>query len=195
MNWRSKPGSLSPRAARAGREPERGVPNGLLSPPAWPKPLLRGEGPTSPPCGRKGQSCAAQPGGLPDISRRLRSAATIPPVTGPTNLPHPGGVPEIRGREAARDWKTVLAPLRGAVRLRRRSGGVTGAQPPANVLQPSGLARSARLQVERHALQGAHRAEGLGDEGELEGRRISHPVRPIVTAPAIPGSLQAFVPI
>jgi hypothetical protein len=33
-NWRSKPGSLSPREARAGREPERGVPNpnGLLSP-------------------------------------------------------------------------------------------------------------------------------------------------------------------
>src|SRR5205807_2407287 len=33
-NLRSKPGSLSPREARAGREPERGVPNpnGLLSP-------------------------------------------------------------------------------------------------------------------------------------------------------------------
>ena len=33
-NWRSKPGSLSPREARAGREPERRFlnPNSLLSP-------------------------------------------------------------------------------------------------------------------------------------------------------------------
>jgi hypothetical protein len=31
-NWRSKTGSLSPREARAGRESERGVPSGLLSP-------------------------------------------------------------------------------------------------------------------------------------------------------------------
>ena len=46
--WRSKPGSLSLREARAGREPERGVPNpnGHLSPPAWPKPIRRGEGPS-----------------------------------------------------------------------------------------------------------------------------------------------------
>ena len=155
-NWRSKPGFLSPREARAGTEPERGVPKRPLLPTLsslW-----------------EGQSCAAQPGGLPDISRGLRSAATTPPVTGETNLPHPGGVPEIRGREAAaRDWRTVLAPLRGAVRFRRRSGGVADAQSSANVLQPSGLARSAGLQVERHAPQRARRAEGLGDVGELEG--------------------------
>jgi hypothetical protein len=33
-NWRAKPGSVSPREARAGRETERGVPNPnrLLSP-------------------------------------------------------------------------------------------------------------------------------------------------------------------
>src|ERR1041385_8742789 len=37
-----------------------------------------------------------QPGGLPEISRRSRSAATTPPVTGRKNLPHPGGVPERR---------------------------------------------------------------------------------------------------
>src|SRR6266581_1450938 len=45
-NWRSKPGSLTPREARAWREPERGVPNpnGHLSPPAWPKPIRRGDG-------------------------------------------------------------------------------------------------------------------------------------------------------
>src|SRR5947207_8757397 len=40
------------------------------------------------------RSCAAQPGGLPEISRGSRSAATIPPVTGQINLTHPGGVPE-----------------------------------------------------------------------------------------------------
>ena len=119
---------------------------------------------------RSARSCfQPQPGGLPDISRGLRSAATTPPVAGQTNLPHPGGVPEFRGREAAaRDWRTVLAPLRGAVCFRRRSGGVAGAQPPANVWQPSGLARSTCSQVERHALQGAHRAEGFGDVLQLE---------------------------
>ena len=98
---------------------------------------------------RSARSCfQPQPGGLPDLSRGLRSVATTPPVTGQTNLPHPGGVPEIRGGEAATwDWRTVLAPLRGAVRLRRHSGGVAGAQPPANVWQPSGLARSAPYQT------------------------------------------------
>ena len=113
-----------------------------------------------------------QPGGLPDISRGLRSAATTPPVAGQTNLPHPGGVPEIRGVEAAAwDWRTVLAPLLGAGRLRRHSGGVAGAQPPANVWQPSGLARSARLQVERHTLERPQCSVGFGDVGELGRRR------------------------
>ena len=62
-----------------------------------------------------------------------------------------------------------MAPLQGAVRLRRHSGGVAGAQPPANVWRPSGLARSARLQVERHALERPQCAVGFGDVGELEG--------------------------
>ena len=35
-----------------------------------------------------------QPGGLPDISRGLRSAATIPPVSRQMDFAHPGGVPE-----------------------------------------------------------------------------------------------------
>ena len=50
------------------------------------------------------------------------------------------------------------------------SGGVAGAQPPANFWQPSGLARSARPQVKRHALERAHRAEGFGDRVKLEER-------------------------
>src|SRR5437870_12693456 len=43
--------------------------------------------------GRNGHA-RCRPEGLPDISRGLRSAATIPPVRGQTNLPHPGGVPK-----------------------------------------------------------------------------------------------------
>jgi hypothetical protein len=45
----------------------------------------------------------AQPGGLPEISRGLRSAATIPPVARHTNLQHPGGVPEPHDGE--RTWR------------------------------------------------------------------------------------------
>jgi hypothetical protein len=60
---------------------------------------------------------------------------------------HPAGVRDVRGTG---------------------SGGVADAQPPANGWQPSGLAWGSRPQVQRHALERAHRAEGLCDGGKLE---------------------------
>ena len=93
----------------------------------------------------------------------MRCAATIPPVARQTNLPHPRRGARTRrsqiGRAQRSDcgtesefiqafagdlWsqnvplerRTILAPLQGAVRFRRRSGGIANAQPPANVWQP-----------------------------------------------------------
>ena len=65
--------------------------------------------------------------------------------------------------------RTVLAPLRGAVRFVTGFRGCRCAQPPANIWQPSGLTRNARPQIKRHARERAHRAEGVGEGGELEG--------------------------
>ncbi len=67
-----------------------------------------------------------QPGGLPEISRGLRSAATTPPVH---RTKH--SAPR-RGARAPRPAPRFLAPFQGAFRLGRLTGGVAFAQPPAN---------------------------------------------------------------
>jgi hypothetical protein len=68
-----------------------------------------------------------------------------------------------------------------------------GAQPPANVWQPSGLARSARLQVERHTLERPQCAVGFGDVGELEGEdEPEEPPSAVALLRVLPGGIVWF---
>jgi len=67
-----------------------------------------------------------QPGGRPEISRGLRSTATTPPVRRPKH-----SAPR-RGARTPRHAARFLAPLQGARRIGRLTGGVAFAQPPAN---------------------------------------------------------------
>ena len=59
-----------------------------------------------------------------------------------------GPLKAIRGPKTVPRGRTILAPFQGAFGLQPRSGGIAGAQPPANLWQPFRLTCSGRRYVE-----------------------------------------------
>jgi len=93
------------------------------------------------------RSASPQPGGLPEISRGLRSAATTPPEQRPKiSAPR-------RGARGVRVFQRVWHPSGVQSDFRFVIRGCRFAQPPANLCQPSGLKASGQKRNDRTSHQ------------------------------------------